>query len=156
MAVSSSGRFVAVRLQPGQDLKSGLMDVVRNAGFNAAAVVTCVGSLTSATLRLASATAENRDQLLKVHGQTEIVSLVGTFGRSANGQVACHLHACLADAEGKTVGGHVVSDCFVFTTAEIVLVELSDLAFKREFDPRTGFEELNISRVEGRKLRSSL
>lgn len=42
-------------------------------------------------------------------------------------------------APGRKVGGHVVGDCHVFTTAEIVLVELEELAFCREHDEAAAF-----------------
>ena len=51
----------------------------------------------------------------------------------------------LSDGEGKVIGGHVVSDMVVFTTAEIVVGECEQLTFKRELDSRTGFRELNVS-----------
>ena len=57
-----------------------------------------------------------------------------------------HLHICLADKEGKTVGGHVLGDLEVFTTAEVVIGEATDLHFTREMDSRTGFPELVVQK----------
>ena len=42
-----------VRLHPGQDIKAELLDFVRRANLQAAFVITCVGSVTSAKLRMA-------------------------------------------------------------------------------------------------------
>ena len=69
----------------------------------------------------------------------EIVSLVGTLAGSG------HLHTSLADAKGAVLGGHVVGDMVVFTTAEIVIGECEQITFKRELDPRTGFGELTVN-----------
>lgn len=77
-------------------------------------------------------------QVLHLSGRFEIVSLVGTLNQEA------HLHICLADGEGKTVGGHVLGDLEVFTTAEVVIGEAVDLQFSRELDGRTGFPELVV------------
>jgi hypothetical protein len=67
-------------------------------------------------------------------GPHEIVSLVGTF--SSDG--TCHLHASFGDAAGRVVGGHVLGDMRVFTTAELVVGDCEGLAFVREFDQCTG------------------
>ena len=42
------------------------------------------------------------------------------------------------------VGGHVLGDMVVFTTAEVVIGECEQVTFKREMDPRTGFGELTV------------
>jgi len=38
------------------------------------------------------------------------------------------------------IGGHIVDGCIVRTTAEIVIVELSDLEFRREPDAADGLQ----------------
>jgi len=67
------------------------------------------------------------------------VSLVGTLSGSGG-----HLHISLSDAQGHMIGGHVIGGLFVFTTAEVVIGECSDLQFTREHDDTTGFQELVI------------
>ncbi|XP_023697544.1 bifunctional protein GlmU-like isoform X2 [Paramormyrops kingsleyae] len=102
-------------------------------------ILTCVGSVTKATLRLANASIRNSNEVIHLEGPFEIVSLVGTLNKEA------HLHICLADRTGATVGGHVLGDLQVFTTAEIILGEAADLQFSREMDDRTGFPELVVT-----------
>lgn len=75
---------------------------------------------------------------MHLSGRFEIVSLVGTLNSDA------HLHISLSDGEGQTVGGHVLGDLEVFTTAEVVIGEAVDLQFTREMDERTGFPELVV------------
>lgn len=77
-------------------------------------------------------------QVIHLTGRFEIVSLVGTLSPDA------HLHICLSDAEGKTVGGHALGDLEVFTTAEVVVGEGLHLHFSRVMDDRTGFPELLV------------
>lgn len=74
-----------------------------------------------------------------MEGKYEIVSLVGTL--AAEG----HLHASLADDKGGVVGGHVMGEMVVFTTAELVIGECSQVVFSREMDTQTGFHELVIN-----------
>ncbi|KAL4649011.1 hypothetical protein GN956_G6994 [Arapaima gigas] len=135
----SSLSIHALRLSPGQEILSSLLRVVDEKRLKAPFILTCVGSVTKATLRLANATAGNTNEVIHLQGRFEIVSLVGTLNKEA------HLHICLADKEGKTVGGHVLGDLEVFTTAEVVLGEAENLQFNREMDPHTGFPELMVA-----------
>ena len=84
-------------------------------------------------------------QVLELNERYEIVSLVGTLSDGRG-----HLHVSLSDAEGKVVGGHVLGDMVVFTTAEIVIGECEQVTFKRELDPRTGFGELTVNPRDSR------
>lgn len=145
-AASSAARFYALRLNPGDELKTSLLGFCEDHGLRAAAVVTCVGSLSGAQLRMAGADQYNTASHIKTYAERfEIVSLVGTVGAGARGaEPKCHLHLSLSDEAGRTLGGHVVGGCTVFTTAEIVLVELTELAFPRLHDEATGFPELSI------------
>ena len=110
-------------------------------GLDAAYIATCVGSLTQCTLRLANAD-RDRPNEIKEFDQTrfEIVSCVGTV--SPDG---AHIHVCVADAEGRCFGGHLMS-ATIFTTAEIVLGDVSGHRFARAHDPATGFPELVVVR----------
>jgi len=130
----SAGRFWVLRLKPGADLRGELEAFVERNHLQAAAVVTVVGSLDGAALRFA----DMRETAL-ISGKLEIVSFTGTLG--VNG---VHLHMSVSDGSGRTVGGHVQPGCKVRTTAEIVLVELSDLKFERSEDPLTGYRELFV------------
>ncbi|KAG7460631.1 hypothetical protein MATL_G00200780 [Megalops atlanticus] len=129
----------ALRLGPGEELLSSLVAFVEERKLKAPFIITCVGSVIKATLRLANATADNTNQVVHLNERFEIVSLVGTLNKEA------HLHICLADKEGKTIGGHVLGDLEVFTTAEVIIGEASDLSFSREMDERTGFPELVVT-----------
>ena len=48
------------------------------------------------------------------------MSLVGTISTSG-----CHLHISLADSEGHMIGGHLVDNDIIFTTAEVSLIVFS-------------------------------
>jgi predicted DNA-binding protein with PD1-like motif len=53
----------------------------------------------------------------------------------------------VSDSTGRTIGGHLLDGCRVYTTAEIVLGELPALAFTREIDPTFGYRELAVRTV---------
>lgn len=127
-------RTYALRLKPGQDLRREINAFVEQHQIRAGAMVTCVGSLTQATLRLA-----NQEQPTVYHGHFEIMSLVGTL--STNGG---HLHLAVSDSTGRTIGGHLLDGNLVYTTAELVIGVLQELDFRRESDATFGYRELTV------------
>eukprot|EP01086_Lenisia_limosa_P013992 TRINITY_DN43801_c0_g1_i1.p1 TRINITY_DN43801_c0_g1~~TRINITY_DN43801_c0_g1_i1.p1 ORF type:complete len:164 (-),score=8.72 TRINITY_DN43801_c0_g1_i1:44-535(-) len=129
-------KSLGIRLHPGEDLMEGIVDTVRKHGFKAAAVATCVGSLTEARIRFA-----NQTDLTTLTGPFEIVSLTGTIGPDGP-----HIHISISNGVGQTFGGHLVTGSKIYTTAEIVLLESRDLVFSREIDPETTWDELKIHR----------
>jgi predicted DNA-binding protein with PD1-like motif len=54
------------------------------------------------------------------------------------------LHLAVSDHTGKTLGGHLMDGCIVRTTAEIAILSIEDLSFKREKDDKTGYDELVV------------
>jgi predicted DNA-binding protein with PD1-like motif len=57
-----------------------------------------------------------------------------------------HIHVAIADSDGVTTGGHLVSGCKIYTTAEIVLAVFEDLVYKRELlENDSGYEELVVT-----------
>ena len=124
----------SLRLSPGDDLKVELDKFVQEQAVDAGFIITCVGSLTHAVIRLA-----NQEAGQTYRGFFEIVSLVGTLSRNGS-----HLHISVSDSSGYTVGGHLMDGCLVYTTAELVLGVLPEVIYKREPDPKSGYNELTI------------
>jgi uncharacterized protein len=125
---------IALRLKPQQDLRAELEAFVQRQAIEAACVITCVGSLTRATLRLA-----NQSEMSVYQGKFEIVSLTGVMSRWGS-----HYHIAIADSMGTTIGGHLMNDSLIYTTAEVIIGILPQLSFKRELDQATGYRELSI------------
>lgn len=134
VAVAVPMQTYSFRLRPGQDLKVEVESFVSQHRIEAGAMLTCVGSLTDVTLRLA-----NQDGPTVWQGHFEIVSLVGTL--SINGS---HLHLSVSDSTGKTIGGHLLEGCKIYTTAEIVIGFMPGLSYVREPDPTFGYRELVV------------
>ena len=122
------------RLPSGQDLFDSIESFVKEKHIEAGCVLSSVGSLTRAVLRLA-----NREFYTEYNGYFEIVSMTGTISIYGS-----HLHVAISDGEGKTIGGHLVSGCKIYTTAEIVLAAFEDTVYKREFAADSGFDELTV------------
>ena len=123
------------RLKPDEDLFNEIEMVVLGKNIQAGCVLCSVGSLKRANIRLA-----NLEKNTEYEGYFEIVSLTGTV--STNGS---HLHISFSDSEGKTIGGHLLPGCKVYTTAEIVFASFDDVIYKRELIPDdSGYQELVV------------
>jgi len=122
------------RLKPGQDLFDEIEAFCAQQNIEAGCILCAVGSLTHATLRLA-----NRDFYHQYDGHFEIVSLTGTV--SIHGS---HLHISISDENGQTSGGHLVSGCKIYTTAELVLAVFPEIIYRRELCAQSGYEELVV------------
>jgi predicted DNA-binding protein with PD1-like motif len=129
-------KVVPLRLQPGTDLRRALEVWMGEQEEKAGCLISAVGSLSVAQLRLAGAT-----ETTGIHGDLEILSLCGTL--SPDG---AHLHIAVANSNGAVLGGHLCPGSLVLTTAELVIGLLPEWRFRRELDPATGYAELGISR----------
>ena len=137
LPLMQSNKAYAFRLKPGQDLKQEIQKLVTENKITAGWISTCVGSLTNYSIRFA-----NQPNASSNTGHFEIVSLTGTV--SINGS---HLHASISDSTGKTIGGHLMDGCIVYTTAEIVIIASNGFVFKREKDGTTPWEELQVEKA---------
>jgi uncharacterized protein len=122
------------RLTPKQDLFESIQAFVMEQHVEAGCILSGVGSLSHATLRLA-----DRDRTTEYEGPFEIVSITGTV--SVHGS---HLHISISDGDGRTIGGHFESGCKIYTTAEIVIAVFRDVIYKRELSTDSGYEELVV------------
>jgi predicted DNA-binding protein with PD1-like motif len=130
----------AYRIKPGEDLRKSIEMYAREHEIKAGAILTCVGSLQQASIRMANANSLNKKNQVKDYDQKfEIISLVGTISDEK-----CHLHISLSDKRGNVIGGHLKNGCTIYTTAEIVISEFPNLEFARKQDETTGFVELVV------------
>ena len=128
----------AIRLKPGDDLRISIQKYVDANGIKAGWINTCAGSLTNYNIRFA-----NQPEGNKASGHFEIVSLTGTL--SVNGS---HIHISVSDSTGKTIGGHLLEGCIIYTTAEIIIGESGEMIFKRANDGTTPWDELQIEKKD--------
>jgi uncharacterized protein len=128
-------KVVPLRLQPGNDLRKTLEAWMGEQQEQAGCVISAVGSLSVAQLRLAGAA-----EATAIQGELEILSLSGTLSPDGS-----HLHIAVAGSSGAVIGGHLCAGSLVRTTAELVIGLLPQWRFSRELDPATGYAELRIS-----------
>ncbi len=128
-------QYHAFRLSAGQDLKVEIQAFLVRNEIAAGWICTCIGSLTNYAIRFA-----NQKDVSTGKGYFEILNVSGTL--SLNGS---HLHICLANSTGGTIGGHLMEGNIIFTTAEIIIAVAPNTIFKRLHDMQTGFRELSIT-----------
>jgi len=103
-------------------------------GVAAAFVLSGIGSLRPAVIRLAGAS-----DVLTIDADSELLTLSGSIAVEGS-----HLHLSVSDARGRVIGGHAAYGCLVRTTAEVLLALLPTWHFTRETDAGTGWAELVI------------
>lgn len=133
--IIASGRPYQVhvlRILPGEDVRTTLEKWCSDRTMEAAAIVSSVGSVSKAKIRFAG-----RTEGTLVEGDLEVCALSGTLSR-----YGMHLHISVADADGRTIGGHLLAGTVVRTTLEIVVQEVGGLRLLRKQDDRTGYLEL--------------
>lgn len=126
------------RLRYGQDLKKEIVQYCKDHSIYAGYVASSAGCLYEAHVRLAGGETYFHEQK-----DYEILSINGTL--SLNG---VHLHIALSDVNGNVIGGHLMEGCLVHTTAEMILVELDEYEFCREYDEQTGYHELTFKQIK--------
>ena len=126
--------MIASRLKPGQDLKKGIEDIIKNENLKSGVIISIVGSLNVAVFRMA----DGSNKLFK--GPFEIVSAEGTISMDG-----VHVHLAISDSDGMVLGGHLKQGCEINTTAEVCILK-SRKEFKRVYDPKTGYKELFVEK----------
>lgn len=127
-------RDYTFRLAAGQDLFNSIEMFVKERKIEAGCVLSGMGSLTHVVLRFA-----NQEQYNEMTGHFEIVSITGTV--SIHGS---HIHVSVSDEQGRTIGGHLVPGCRIYTTAEIVIAVFDEVVYRREYAADSGYEELKV------------
>ena len=157
----SSGLLTAhaCRLRPGADIVLSIKSAAIAASqqtnaCSAFVVLSCVGSVSSLTLRMANASVIINDTTTSSPFRSwneplEIVSLVGTIAvatvDNSEQDVSFHLHMSVSDKNGNVYGGHFVKG-IIHTTMELVLGSIANVKFSRTYDPNTGYRELEVTR----------
>ena len=129
---------LVVRLHHGDLLKESILKLCVDNDIKAGVIVSSVGSLVKARIRNAGAT-----EIKEINRDLEIISLNGTVSNKR-----IHLHICVSDSNLNTYGGHLEDGCVINSTCELVILELDEYEFDKEYDSETGYNELLIKKIE--------
>jgi predicted DNA-binding protein with PD1-like motif len=116
--------FVALRLDPGDELLLSLREAVRAEGIENAVILAGVGSLDRYHFHVVTSTnMPPGNTFVRGEGPFDILTVTGTI---IDGDV--HAHVTCSNTE-VAMGGHVEEGCRVLTFAAIVLAEAPDADF---------------------------
>jgi predicted DNA-binding protein with PD1-like motif len=131
---ASSGRIFVGRLSTGSDLVGEIEHHCAEQGV-LAAQVSVIGAVRRARFAYYEQDAK-RYRELGSETHHEITGFVGNVSER-DGRPFLHAHATFADADGATVGGHLLAGIEVFA-AEVVIREFSNVSLVRQRDEATG------------------
>jgi uncharacterized protein len=131
---AKAGRAFAGRLATGSDLVEELERFCLEREITAAQV-TVIGAVRRARYAYYEQ-GDQRYRELESDAHHEIVGFVGNISLRDD-KPFLHAHATFADADGATVGGHLLRGIEVFA-AEVMIRELGDVSLVRIPDEETG------------------
>ena len=120
----TASRYIALRLDPGEDVLLTLRDAVREHGIRNAAILSGVGSLDRYHFHVVKTTnMPPGNTFVQGEGPFDILTLTGLV---VNGEV--HAHITFSNTE-LAMGGHLEEGCRVLTFAVVVIAEALDVDF---------------------------
>jgi predicted DNA-binding protein with PD1-like motif len=115
-------RFVALRLDPGEDVLLSLRTAVVDQGIRNAAILSGVGSLDRYHFHVVKTTnMPPGNTFIRGEGPFDILTVTGLV---VNGEV--HAHITFSNTE-LAMGGHLEEGCRVLTFAVVVMAEAIDV-----------------------------
>ncbi len=138
------GRGYVVRLFPGDDFFPTITRLLRALGLSRGAFLSAIGSMVNASFRNLQSGAElpvslEKTSIKESSGPFELLSLEGNFV-PMGAELQFNVHVMLGQQDGSVVGGHLFSGT-VYTTMEIVLVELRRSGVIKGVSAQTGLPE---------------
>ena len=117
-----ASRFVALRLDPGEDVLLSLRAAMAEQGIRNAAILSGVGSLDRYHFHVVKMTnMPPGNTFVRGEGPFDILTVTGLV---VNGQV--HAHITFSNTE-LAMGGHLEEGCRVLTFAVVVMAEAVDV-----------------------------
>ena len=150
VAEANFGRVLAVRMAPGDDLYGTTLKIIKEKGMKAGVIISVAASLQRATLRNVWQFPNPwpiKDEcriFTPIEGPLELLQMSGNITQTENGEPYLHAHATISMGrpEATCFGGHLVEGCIIFSTCEMVIAEIDNLAFMRIMDKQTKVGEV--------------
>jgi predicted DNA-binding protein with PD1-like motif len=130
----TAGRGFVGRLETGSDLVGEIERYCLEQGI-VAAQVTVIGAVRQARYAYYDQN-DRRYRDLESSTHHEVVGFTGNISLKDD-KPFLHAHATFADADGATVGGHLLRGCEVFA-AEVMIREIGGVSLVRVLDQETG------------------
>jgi predicted DNA-binding protein with PD1-like motif len=133
------GSKYVIRIDKGEEIIESMKEFALKSGVKLGSI-TGIGAVNKATIGLFD-TARKVYISRNLCGDFELVSITGNI-TTMNGEVYIHAHACLADIESRTYGGHMNS-AVISATSE-VMVDTFEGCIDRELNIDIGLNLLKF------------
>ena len=150
VAEANFGRVLAIRMAPGDDLYGTTLKICEEKGLKSGVIVSAAASLRHARLRNVWQFPDpwpiNEECRIftPINGPLELLQMSGNITQTEKGVPYLHAHATISMGrpEATCFGGHLVEGCTIFSTCELVIAEIDNLAFMRLLDKQTRVGEV--------------
>jgi len=134
------GKMCFARFSENDDLAESIKRVAEESGVKAGALI-LIGALKRAVLGCYK---QGEYINTELKGHVEIASCMGNIAHDEEGETIIHAHIVVSNEKGEAFGGHLMKGCLVGPTAELVIVEATDLNLERAFDEKTKIKLLRL------------
>jgi predicted DNA-binding protein with PD1-like motif len=135
------GRICFFRLSENDDVAESIKKSALESGVKAGAFM-LIGALKQAALGCYKKGDYVTTQL---GGHVEVASCMGNIAVDEKGETIIHAHIVVSNEKGEAFGGHLMKDCVVGATAELVIIEATGVNLQRAFDQKTKLKLLKLS-----------
>ena len=141
MVYGKIGRILFFRLSENEDLIDFIKKKAEENDVRAGILI-LIGALKSATIGFYKAGTYKQVQLEE---PLEIASCMGNIAIGKDDEIMVHAHIVVSNEEGKSFGGHLMKNSRVSVTAELMIIEGTNLDLFRAFDEKT---KLNLLKLD--------
>jgi predicted DNA-binding protein with PD1-like motif len=136
VAEGKVGRIIFSRISENDDLIAAVKTRAKEKGVNAGFFM-LIGSLKNAVVGYYR---DRKYERIKLDGPLEIVSCMGNVAVDESNEVIIHSHLVVSNEKGEAFGGHLMEGSYVGVTAELIMVEATDVELKRVFDEKANLK----------------
>lgn len=141
MSKGNVGKIYAFRISEGEDLAEEIKKRAEENGVKAGIII-LIGSLKEVVLGYYKG---GQYHSIHLYGPLEIASCMGNIAVDEDGETIVHAHVVVSNEKGEAFGGHLMKNSIVGATAELIIIEGTDMALQRAFDKKTGLKLLKLS-----------
>jgi len=141
VAVGRAGKISVFRLLENDDLIEAIKKKAEESNIKAGAFI-LIGSIKQAVLGYYK-DGEYKNTLLE--GPLEVASCMGNVALDEKGEVVVHAHVVVTNEKSEAFGGHLMKDSPVGATAELVIIEATEINMQRLFDEKTKLRLLKLT-----------
>jgi predicted DNA-binding protein with PD1-like motif len=127
------GEIVFSRLLEDEDLAESVKKQAETNGISAGFFI-LIGTLKHAMLGFYK---EGKYDTIRLEGPLEIASCAGNVAVNEKGEFVIHAHIVVSNEKCEAFGGHLMKGSQVGATAELVMIEATDVEIQRVFDEKT-------------------